>query len=319
MADEVAGQIESIAHELRAKPGVGGYVVGVLDNAPFLFKVVSVEPTVLVFKFRLLTQSKKTPNWGETLTGPVCGIGISSETDAKYLWLWIRKADGLDGKMIAGLARQCVNYYAECFPANHEHCYLCGQARSVSLVQEDNAVALICEECVAKAGRQKAEEERRLNRSSVLFGPLVPLAIGVSALGWALFWILYDRLFEMLGVETIVVPHIVIVIVLVACSCGFGWPVAKLLLRSGIAKIMPRLVVAPLFALATVILGEILFSLFLVYRFEKTLDLVVSLQLLVRLYVQGDWMYTVFRLLFAGGIAVMIYENIEPKKAKLKI
>lgn len=192
---ELAAQIEAIVKNLNAQYGTDGYVKGVLNNAPFLFKVLHDDPTLLLFKFRLASSKTGNSRWHTTFDTRLRALDIQCETDEKYLWLWIRKATGVDGALIAQIARQCVDYHSDYFPATTTHCFLCDTPRPVSLVQEEDSIANVCDECLAKANEKKSIAEQSLNPANALLGTMIPLGLVVSATGWAVFWFLYDLFF----------------------------------------------------------------------------------------------------------------------------
>jgi len=316
---ELSAQIEAIVKDLNAQYATDGYVKGVLNNAPFLFKVLHDDPTLLLFKFRLASSRTGNSRWHTTFDSRLRALDITCETDEKYLWLWLRKATGVDGALIAQIVRQCVDYHSDYFPATSTHCFICDTTRPVSLVQDEDSIITVCDECMAKASEKRALAEKSLNPTNVLLGTMIPLGLVVSATGGAVFWFLYELLFEVAGVDVIYVPEIVLGGVVILVAFGLGWPVGKLLLRSGVTKRIPRTIVSTLATIIMVVCGELLFAAIIVFRSIHTLDMPATIQVSLHLLTNTDFTYLLYKLAFAVFLGAMIYGMLEPKKVKLAL
>lgn len=122
-----------------------------------------------------------------------------------------------------------------------------------------------------------------------------------------------------MGVEEIFLPDVVSFGIVIFVAFGLGWPAGKLLLRSGVTKRIPRVIVSTLATIITVVCGELLFAAIVVFRCIHTLNMPATIHVSRLLLMNSDFMYLIYKLVFSIFLGVMIYFILEPKKAKLAL
>ena len=150
----------------------------------------------------------------------------------------------------------------------------------------------------------------------LLLGPLAAL---VGAMAWALVWIGYDKVFELLKTNVLHVPRIVVLLVMTGIGALIGGPVGLVL------KHIPRrgrglsMMVAAGCAVGGVLLGELLYATWLVYRITNVLDLSMGAQVLPTLWRETGALQALAKLM-AGGAGVWVaIAMARPPKPKLDL
>jgi hypothetical protein len=318
-AEEFEQKVNEILRTLNAQLGTDDYFYGIVKTTPFLFKVISGDPAVLLFKLRIVESGDRSHGRQVSSDQYLGTLGIECEFDEKYMWLWMRKTDLLSSKQIVEVVEQSVDNYSEYFPSPAGYCFVCKEKRMGTLVQDDVKIATVCSECMGKALERKDVLEKKLNNSSLPLATLLPLGLLMSSSGWAGFWFLYHKIFEILGVKFIVLPQIVILIIVAGAAFCLAFPVAKLLFHSGVTKILSRALVSIILTILTVCLGELIFVVVMLIPFEEGLTMLSVFSIMLRMEIGADIIYTIYKLAFAGALGFVIYELTAPKEVKIEI
>lgn len=317
--EEQESQFLEVAYILDADPVGDDYYRGVTHNTPFLCKLISVDPPTYMFKLRMMESQNLESNWTDSLPEKYSDANIGCEIEDDYIYLWIRDASSIDAAAITDLVSSCIEDHSEYFPDAPNYCFHCGKSGSASVVQSGASISSICDLCLQARAEDKEAEEERLNQSSATLSILLPLAIIISSFGWAVFWALYDAAFQMIDEEEIGVPVIVIATVVIVVGLALGWPTGKLLHRSGAVKIFPPILLSLVATAATLIIGELLFATFTVFRLTGDIHIGLILQYTLPLALGSDVMYSITKLIFAGALAWAIFFIAKPKEAKLAL
>lgn len=311
-------QFFAIAAALGAEAGDEEYYRGLLGNAPFLFKIMSVEPPGYLLKFRMMEPRTEPSDWHEKLGAEYAGAGIRCEIEGDYVYLWIDDASQLSADAIAALATACVRDHARYFPPSASYCYDCQEIGAGTLVQSSNMIGLSCEACLARRLREKVAEDQRVNPSGITQSVLLPLALVVSAVGWGVFWHAYDFMYEMANARFLHLLALVVALAMVVVGGALGWPVGSLLHRSGLSRrVSPRLL-ATIVTLFMVAAGELSYAGYVVFDFTGRVDPVVTLRVLPELAF-GYPIYAACKLMVAGALGVVIYEVAKPRAVTLRV
>src|SRR6185503_20780711 len=89
---------------------------------------------------------------------------------------------------------------------------------------------------------------------------------------WAGFWGAYDAAFRWAQNDRLFVPMYVALVVMVAVGCGVGWPVGRILFRSGIARRVPPLLLSIGTLFLIVFAGEALLDAWFIFRYTGCWD-----------------------------------------------
>ena len=317
--EELESQFLSIASLLSAEAGSANYYSGQVDGTPFLMKLVSVDPPAYMFKLRMTESHNLHSDWPNTLSEEYVDANVDCEIEGDYIFLWIRDSSSLSAEKIATLVRSCIDHHSSFFPEAAGYCFDCSEFGKASVIQSSASITSICEGCLDKRSEARSLEEVRLNKSSGALTFLVPVAIALSAFGWAIFWWLYDAAFTAAHADRIWAPRILIIAVVLGVGFGLGWPVGKLLHRSGLVK---RLSPAGLSIAATIlalVIGELLFASYIVLRATGSMDFGLILQNTLPIAFGGNIMYALLKIGFAFTFGAAVYHIAKPKEARLTL
>jgi hypothetical protein len=319
---DMDAQFDALVAATGAERGDEEYYRGVVEKAPFLLKQMSANPPEYMLKFRMTEPHKLPSDWHDRLTHHYQGAGISCELDGDYLYLWINNATNLSGAAIASLAARCVRDHAPYFPQAERYCYDCRETGFASLVQSSCDIVSLCDSCLARRQRDMLVESQRANASHTLLAIFLPLALILSAVGWALFWTGYDAIFQGSNAGPIIVPHIVMVLIGVAVlvpAGAMGWAVGWLLHRSGASRLLPPRWLAVGAAVPIVVLGELLYVAYVVFRVTGMFHLPTILRITFTLALNTDPFYAAYKLVFAVALGFTIHEVAKPRDVKVRL
>lgn len=315
---DIEQQFHAIAAALGAERGDDEYYRGIIERAPFLFKMMSAEPPGYMLKFRMIERCKQESDWHARLGAEYAGAGIRCELDGEYLYLWIDDATSLTADSIAALARTYVRDHAAHFPTAEAYCYHCKEVGSAALVQSSSMIVTACDGCLALKLRAKLAESQHVNPSHVTRVVLLPLAMLVSAAGWAVFWHAYNAAFELANSEFLYVPGFLVVVTILIVGGGLGWPIGWLLHQSGLVKWLSPVVLATAATIVVVVGGELLYAAYAVVRATGILDPLLTLRIAPRLAFGNSW-YAACKLLVAFGLGAIIRDVARPKAVPLRV
>ncbi|GAA5484390.1 hypothetical protein [Haloferula sargassicola] len=317
--EALESQFTAVASALNAEVGSANYYRGQVEGAPFLLKLISSDPPAYLIKLRMTEPHNLRSSWPGTLSEDYADANIDCEIEGDYIFLWIRDASSLDAADVVALVRSCVEHHGSYFPESIGHCFDCGTSGTASIVQSSASITSICEECLSRRSAAQKSEEVRLNESTSSLAILLPAAIALSAFGWALFWSLYDAAFAATNSDRVWAPQIVIIAVVLGVGFGLGWPVGKLLHRSGLVKRFSPGWLAASASFLALVLGELLFATYTVHRVTGAFDFGLALSNVVLIASGDNIMYALLKLGFAITFAAAIFHIAKPKVARLTL
>ena len=317
--EELERQFLSVASALGAEPGADSYFRGQVSGTPFLMKVTSAEPPAYMIKLRMVEPHNLESDWPQSLSEDYANANVGCEIEDDYLFIWICDSSSLDAASISSLVRSCIAHHADFLPEAAGHCFDCGESGNAAVIQSGASISSLCAACLDERAEERSSEEARLNKSSSSFAFLIPVAIAVSALGWAIFWWLYDAAFTAADAERIRAPQIVILAVVLGVGFSLGWPVGKLLHKSGLVKRISPVALSIGAAALTLVLGEILFASYIVFRAIGSFDIGLILQNTLPIVFGGNVMYALLKIGFAITFGAAVFQIAKPKEAKLTL
>jgi hypothetical protein len=307
-----------LVQQLDLAPVEDGWSAGRVKDFPLAIKImISAESTVLLAQVRL---SKKidSSNFSPEIN-PDSGLGrlISDKSadlsfDPTIAWLTITNPQA-DVAEVGQMIDELLAALARAGLSGTQACYYCGVTPVQYLKFYDGRVVQICDPCL----RQRLTKVPRAR--SVDLVPLVIVAVlaGVAgALAWALSWLGWDWLFSVLKTDSIRLPRVVLA-VLALCIAGLtggpaGWIIKRVPSRTAImaggASVFASVV--------ALLLGELLYTIVLVYKQFDVIAPAFALRVLPRLWVEG---VPFFKLLAAAATLVLAFSLARPGKPKLEL
>ncbi len=202
---------------------------------------------------------------------------------------------------------------------NGSLCHYCQREQVQEPSCIDGKVALICPACLSE--RVNAPENRPAEavEGALPIGLLAPLAAAVGVAGWAGFWIVLQLILESFSSDKIYVPRIVEVGILVAVGFLTGGPVGFVIKRVQRRGRHLSLAFSAVCSIAAVIIGEVVFVAWLIYREYKVFSPSAAWELLPDVEMAFGAFHLLVRLLaacVAVGVAVTM---AKPSKPNLKL
>jgi len=301
-------QLQALLDTISAQPGYDSYFRALVNQTPLLFKLISSEPLGYLFRIRMASFHNSSTTWHETLPEEYRQAEIKLEIEDDYAFLWIKNASSLRANQIVALLQRCINDHPDLFP-QQSFCFDCRSTDSVAQVQFGATTSLLCHNCLNRKKQATSLEYQRLNWSNSVLLLVFPLAIILSSLVWALFWILYQAVFDLAGTDHIMVPEIVAIAIVALVGIGVGWPVGKLLLRSGLVNLWPPILLTVLFTAVTLGLGELLLVSYYIYQITGQIDFFAAAQ---------NISFSFIKCIFAAAVGISIFINSSPEKPRIE-
>lgn len=340
----------AVAVATGAGMGDGGYYRGIFHDTPFLLKKTSSETPGYFFKFRKkprltkpgqpppmrvplapqrpgaqappkllpLQPSPRTPAWQETVPEEHREAGISCEVEDDYIFLWIDHPLKLTPEDIASLAEDCARAHAAILPDQTSCCMNCGGIGEGTLVQSNASVAILCPDCLEQKHEAHAAAVEKLNASDAKVSFLLPLALLGGGIGWSVFWNAYDAFFRMAH-GRVFIPIWIVGAVVAAVGFGVGWPIGKLLHRSGAVKRFSPRDLAITSAIAIIASGELIYASWAVYRVTGNFDLGLALRCTLPFMIGDNLQFALIKLIFAVTLAFAIHELSKSKTKNFRL
>ena len=213
----------------------------------------------------------------------------------------------LDSFTLAGLAEKS------------DLCHYCGRNTVQSLICDDGKVAQICPACLEERTGKPADHSK--SRQQELAPAFLLTLIGtlVGVIGWTLFWIGYQLFFDRSDSEVIYVPRILEGVALI-CAAGLtGAPVGFAIKKFRARTRNLSRALAIVGGAAAVLLGEIVFVSWLIYREYKVIDLRAAARILPRIELAMGAFHLAMKILAAIFTIVFAVEIAKPPKPSLKL
>ena len=322
----LSGDHATLVHELTLSPAQGDLFVGKLRGFPVGLKFVeSADSVLLLFQIRhpLLVNAKETASiqFGEEIIRLMEQKQIEIEFEDKLIWLtFVNGRDFLENGMAKELLDQVLSALEKAgLAAQPDICHYCGRNRVDSLTCSEGKVAQICPVCLEERLRSPANRPADTTASAAPILILGSLAAIIGTVCWALVWIGYDLLFEVLKADVIFVPRIVELVVLVCVAAAVGGPVGYMIRRvPGRGKKLATMA-AFVCTIAAIVIGETLYVSWLIHREFKVFSFSAAWNILPRLELETGGFHLIIKAIAAIVSVVLAAEIAKPPREKLNL
>lgn len=295
-----------------------GYAIG--------FKVINpLENPLLLFQVRHPLKADATEVQTLKYSADVESLKEAKEVEIELddRLAWITFVHGgehlLDGSLPKLLDSILDSFTAAGFSLNASLCHYCQREAVKDPSCFDGKVALICPACLSERLNAPENLPADASEGALPIGALAPLAATVGAVGWAGFWFGFVLLFEFLSADKIYVPYIVEVGALVCVGFLTGGPVGFVIKRVQRRGRHLSMAFSAVCSFAAVVIGEVAFIAWLVYREFKVFSPSLAWKILPDVELASGGFHLAVRILaavLAVGIAVGM---AKPDKPKLKL
>jgi hypothetical protein len=179
----------------------------------------------------------------------------------------------------------------------------------------EGKVVQICAPCLDE--RMNKVTRAATTAEAVPIFLMTPAAALVGAVLWAVFWVNYTLFFERLDVKRIWVPGGIMVVVFVGLIVGgpVGWIIKQNRKRGRAVAVAAAI----LFASAAVIVGEILYLVWLIYHKFQVVSFSAALKILPDFYLHNDLMFVMFKIINALASVATAEIIAKPKEVTLQL
>lgn len=213
----------------------------------------------------------------------------------------------LDSFTTAGLGR------------NGSLCHYCQREQAQEPSCFDGKLAVICPACLSEKVNAPENRPAEAVEGALPIGLLAPLAAAVGAVGWAGFWIVFLLIVQSFNSETIYIPHLVEVGILVAAGFLTGGPVGFVIKRVRRRGKHLSMAFSAVCSVAAVVAGEVAFVAWLIYRSYKVFSPSTAWEILPDVEMAFGTFHLAVKFLaacLAVGVAVTM---AKPAKPNLKL
>lgn len=308
-----------LVRELGAEYGTDGYYKGIVAHAPFLLKTTKTEPIGFLLKVRCLPNCYVEDVWQENISDRHPKAGIKVERDDEYLYLWIDNPGGVASDDLIQVVRDFLSAHATGLPSSDDYCFSCSQVGFGVLRQSAGSVATICPDCLTARENLQAIENTAANPSDTGFLALFPLGVLIGMSAWAGFWAAYDAAFRWAQNDRLYVPTYGALAVVGIVGYGIGWPVGRILFRSGIARRLPPVMLSIGALFLIVFGGEALFDAWFIFRVTGHWDAGLAIRAVIPFIAEGGVQYVLYKLLLAIMAGAVISNTLRPKVQRLRL
>lgn len=202
---------------------------------------------------------------------------------------------------------------------NGSLCHYCQREQVQEPSCFDGKVALICPGCLSEKVNAPENRPAEAVEGALPIGLLAPLAAAVGVAGWAGFWIVLQLILESFNSDKIYVPHIVEVGILVAVGFLTGGPVGFVIKRVQRRGRHLSFAFSAVCSFAAVIIGEVVFVAWLIYREYKVFSPSAAWELLPDVEMAFGAFHLLIRLLAACVAVAVAVTLAKPSKPNLKL
>jgi hypothetical protein len=316
----------ALVKELALSPVEDGLLVGKLRGFPVGLKFIeSAGSMVLLFHIRhpslVNAQATGSVQFGEEIARLMEQKKITIEFEDKLIWLtFVDGDDYLEHGRAKALLDQILSVLEKAgFATQPDVCHYCNRNKVESLTWSGGKVSQICPVCLAE--RSGSPANRPADATEGAGSMLILGSVGaiIGAICWMLVWIGYDLLFDLLKTSVIYIPRIVEGIVLVCIAGAVGGPVGYIIGR--VPRRGKKLAVtsAVVCTIAAVVIGEVLYVAWLIYREFKVFSFSAAWSILPRLELESGGFHLVIKGIAAIVSVVLAAEIAKPRRAQLNL
>ena len=323
---ETTIDISTFASSLGLAQNNGDVFFGKRRGFAVGFKVINpLDNPLLLFQVRYPLKADASEVQAVRYDGAVEGLRKDKKLEVEFddRLAWVTFVDGaghlLDGSIAKLLDSILDSFTAAGLGRNLSRCHYCLREEVKEPSCIDGKVALICPACLSEKVNAPENLPAEASEGALPIGMLAPLAATVGAMGWAGFWIGFILVLEFLAADKVYVPRLVEAAILVCVGFLTGGPVGlviKRVQRRGRNLSMAFSVVC---SIAAVVLGEVAFVAWLIYREFKVISPSVAWQILPQIEMELGGFHLVVKLLAAGVAVGVAVTMAKPGKPKLKL
>jgi len=321
-----ANNFARLADDLGLVAKKEGLFIGKIRGFPVGVKCIDPDGSgLLLFQIRhpLPAGAKELSNIQNTseIERLVAEKKIEISLEDKLAWLtFVEGAKFLaDGSVVRLLNDMFGAFEKAGLAANPDICHYCRQNRVETLTCHEGKVAQICNTCLQEQMAASINRPADATAGAIRILILGPLAAIAGAICWALVWIGYDLLFELLKTNVIYVPRIVELVVLFCVAGTVGGPVGFVIKRIPRRGKALSVIKAVLCSVAAVVFGEVAYVVWLIYRELKVVSVSGALHLLPRLELEMGGFHLAIKLLAAALSVTLAVVMAKPAKLKLNL
>jgi hypothetical protein len=308
-----------LVRALGAEQGSNGYYRGIVAHAPFLLKTTKSDPIGILLKVRCLPNCTVAESCQNDISERHPEMGIEIEREEEYFYLWINNPCGAATDELVQVVLDFLKAHASGLPSSDDYCFNCRQVGSGALRQSAGSITTICLDCLAVRENLQAIENTAANPSNTGFLALFPLGVLIGMGAWAGFWGAYDAAFRWAQNDRLVLPMYVALAVIGAVGCGVGWPVGRILFRSGIARRVPPFLLSIGTLFLIVFAGEALLDAWFIFRYTGCWDVSLAIRAVFPMIAASDIQYVLYKLTLAIVAGVVMANTLRPKVKPLRL
>jgi len=198
-------------------------------------------------------------------------------------------------------------------------CHYCRRNPVEAVICYEGKVAQICDTCLRE--RMAASANRHVDATAG-GGPILilsPVAALIGGVCWALVWIGYDLLFDLLKTDVLHVPRLAEIAALLCVGAMVGGPVGLVIKRVPRRARNLSVTIATICSIAAVAFGEVIYVAWLIYREFKIISISGAWQVLPRLEWEMGGFHMAIKLLAACVSVAIAVVLAKPPKPKLNL
>ena len=323
---EGAISISQVAETLGLTKRDDDLFYGKLCGIPIGLKVIdSLGSPLALFQIRhplpANAREEQAVRYQPELSSLITAKKVEVEFEDKLIWVNFNDCRELllDGKIRSLLESVLNSFSVAGITRNSDLCHYCQKESVRELTCFDGKVAQICATCFHARASTPENQPAKMGQGALPIAVLAPLVAFVATLGWALFWVGYDFVFELLRTKVLVVPRLLELAVLVCVAAVTGGPIGFMIRRIRKRGKSLALSFAVSTTLLAVVLGEIVYVTWLIFREFKVVDFAAAWKILPRLESEAGGFHLVIRLVAGVCAVVLAAEMAKPPKPKLNL
>lgn len=313
--------LTALLQELEFQLVDSQHACGDIAGLPTTLTLVSTDPLILTFDFRVDLNAERLPEFRPLLQGlSDKSMRVSVHLDEVQLAL-LKLTD-----QSADAIRELVTEFADSLIAaglgHPAGCFYCGTTEDTAIVHHLGRTSRACPACFARRLEQHAADMEEWNRPRRQAWLSVPALCLFVAVGWTGAWMAAEWLLDWFRVQVIEINRataMVIFMLMLGVGAVLGMPLGGALKKTGLVRRAPRWL-GGLFVAAAVALGELLYVMVLLFWFAGVIDLTIAARLLPQVIANysGFWITMKLGLAISVGVfTVMAIEEPVPAKSAL--
>jgi hypothetical protein len=321
----LSAQVEDLVRELNLLPAEENVVYGQVKGVPILIKFIGTEEAmVLLIQIRFpMSFSDRVPT--KISYGPVVDAKLEDRTaeisieDKNVVWFTIN--DGyhcLEEGNVKTLLEDVLNGLQKVGLAGKPGCcHFCQNTPVPQATYNSGKVVQICPACLNERLNTPENRPAEAAEGATTMTLLSPIVVAVGALGWAAAWAGYDALFDLFGTKNIRIPTVMFLFGMVLIGGAVGGPVGLMLKMIGKRGAGLSKAFAIVLAIGSVVLGEVMYITWLIYKDYEIVSFSVAVQILPDVLLESGPLAMIIRLIAAIAAVWLAVSIGKPKAPKL--